>query len=241
MRRDHLGPAKWDRYALEQIGNAASKSMPESHLSRVLSTTAKSTPPICGRSPLNMSLSERDMRRERSVWAGAIDLACSDATCSTSSAWTTAAPTIAEFAAIGILVYLDRLDHTYPSSSSALQRRLAQYGILGTSIANVGHMLGTVSGKSPSKSIISSGRVKQRLQLRQQKWQQCDGPQWDRMGQYARWRRGKFSVMGLYRTVWDAAPRPPKPQGAGSIPVPPAREPEFMGVAGLYPCAIFML
>ena len=43
---------------------------------------------------------------------------------------------------------------------------------------------------------------------RQQKWQQCDGT-----------RRG---CMGLCRTVWDAAPRTPKPQGAGSIPVPPA-------------------
>jgi len=31
-------------------------------------------------------------------------------------------------------------------------------------------------------------------------------------------------------TGWDAAPRPPKPQVAGALPLPPAQNPEFMGV-----------
>ena len=48
--------------------------------------------------------------------------------------------------------------------------------------------------------------------LRQQKWQQCDGTQRDCMGLYTRESTRLFGTMGLYRTVWDAAPRPPKPQ-----------------------------
>ena len=45
------------------------------------------------------------------------------------------------------------------------------------------------------------------------------------MGRYARKSTEIFNEIGLYGTAREAAPRPPKPQGAGSIPVPPAREP----------------